>query len=179
MKRSPNQQLALKPQDLVVLLKLVRMGSAFSTYAVLGQSLLMSASEVHASFSRARQARLLVNTEGIGVELVRPALREFVLHGARYAFPPITGSLVRGMPTAHAAPFLRDRLVLSDEPPPVWPYSKGSHRGIALQPLYPSVPDAAERDPQLYETLTMFDAIRIGAAREREIASAALTKLLA
>ncbi len=178
MRRLSNQQLSLKPQDLVVLLKLATMGAAFSTYAVLGQSLVMSASEVHASFARARLARLLTNTEGIGVDLIRPALREFVLHGARYAFPPVTGSLVRGMPTAHAGPALRDRLIASDEPPPVWPYSKGSVRGIALQPLYPSVPTAAEYDPRLYEALTLFDALRIGAARERELASAMLGKLL-
>ena len=73
---------------------------------------------------------------------------------------------------------MRDLLIESNEPPPVWPYSEGSARGIALHPLYPTVPRAAERDSRLYDALALFDAIRIGRAREREIASAALTRLL-
>jgi hypothetical protein len=40
-------------------------------------------------------------------------------------------------------------------------------RGIVLEPLHPVVPEAALRDPQLGEALALFDAIRIGNARER------------
>jgi hypothetical protein len=177
MKRSPNQQLALKPQDLVVILKMVVTGNVFTSYAILAKALFMSASEVHASFTRLRTARLTIVDNGVHV--ARSALRDFLLHGAQYAFPPIRGSLVRGMPTAYAGPFLREHITQPDEPAPVWPYSKGSVRGIALQPLYPSVPNAAEQDPKLYAALTLFDAIRIGAARERELASDALSRTIA
>lgn len=108
-----------------------------------------------------------------------PALREFVLHGARYSFPPVQGSVVRGVPTAYAGPSLRELFGTSDEPIPVWPYPKGSARGVALQPLYPSVPRVTQSDPQLYDLLTLFDALRIGAARERELAIAQLSRKLA
>ena len=47
-------------------------------------------------------------------------------------------------------------------PPPVWPWKKGTVRGIAFHPLYPSVPEAAERNPALGELLTLFDAVRGG-----------------
>lgn len=179
MKRASNPQISLKPQDLVVLLKLATVQGALFTYAVLGRELRISASEVHSSLARARAAGLVAEADGAAVDLMRPAVREFVLHGARYAFPATRESIVRGVPTAHAAPFMRERITLSDEPPPVWPYAHGSVRGIALLPLYPSVPEATAKDPKLYEVLTLFDALRIGAAREREIASEALRKWLA
>ena len=37
----------------------------------------------------------------------------------------------------------------------------------AVQPLYPSVPGAARRDPALYDLLALVDAMRLGRARER------------
>jgi len=43
-------------------------------------------------------------------------------------------------------------------------------RGIALIPLYPSVPAAALRSPALYENLALFNAIRAGNVRERVLA---------
>jgi hypothetical protein len=138
----------------------------------------MSASEVHASLARARIARLVTANRNDSFEVARDAFRELLLHGAQFVFPAITGSLTRGIPTAHAGPALRDLLIQSNEPPPVWPYSEGTARGITLHPLYPTVPHAAEGDSRLYEALTLFDAIRIGRAREREIALAKLTKLL-
>ena len=37
-------------------------------------------------------------------------------------------------------------------------------------PLYPSVPAAALRNPVLHENLALFDALRMGNARERNLA---------
>lgn len=178
MPRNSNPQITLKPQDLVVIVKVALRNGRF-TYADLSDELFMSASEIHATVARARLSRLMVSREDRTMEVVRTALREFLVHGARYAFPPILGPLVRGIPTAYAAPSLREQLSLSGDPVPVWPYSKGTDRGMALQPLYPSVPRAAELDKQLYEVLAMLDAVRIGAARERELAIDILNRVLA
>ncbi|MEZ5494680.1 MAG: hypothetical protein R3E61_08965 [Pseudomonadales bacterium] len=41
---------------------------------------------------------------------------------------------------------------------------------MTLYPLYPSVPEAALRNPALYELLVLFDAVRAGSARERALA---------
>lgn len=41
---------------------------------------------------------------------------------------------------------------------------------LGLEPLYKSVPQAALRDPILYQFLALVDAIRDGRARERKIA---------
>ena len=43
-------------------------------------------------------------------------------------------------------------------------------RGVGIEPLHPAVPFAAMQDAKLYELLTLFDALRIGKARERGMA---------
>jgi hypothetical protein len=174
-----NQQVSLKPQDLVVLLKLACSPKQSFTYASLARTLFISASEVHASLTRARLARLAGAQEEESISLAREPFRELLLHGARFVFPPVSGPMVRGMPTAQASHVLQDYLVSTNEPPPVWPYSKGTVRGIGLYPLYPTVPRAAENDPPLYRALALFDALRIGRARERDFAVNELSLLLA
>ena len=52
----------------------------------------------------------------------------------------------------------------------MWPDKDGSVRGETLYPLYPTAPQAAARNPPLYELLALFDAIRGGSARERALA---------
>src|SRR5512135_604561 len=98
--RPQHRQVSLKSQDVVVVLKLVVAGQLF-TYAKLAQELGMSASEVHASLRRAQLARLVGGGYG-GADMnpIRPAVREFLIHGVKYAFPAVLGSPTRGMPTA-------------------------------------------------------------------------------
>lgn len=178
MKRLTNPQVTLKPQDVVVLLKLILLGNAQRKFSDLATDLAMSASEVHASVGRAMEARL-VTVADEHLHVTKAALKEFLLHGAKYAFPPVFGASSRGLPTAYAAPPLVTLVSQPSEPPPVWPDPSGERRGIALYPLYPTVPQAARADPQLYECLALFDALRSGAARERQLASQLLSERLA
>ena len=92
----------LKPQDLVVLPKLLGYGDKRPSYAQIAKDLFLSPSEVHASVQRARRARLLQGPEP-GGSLNKAALQEFLIHGVKCAFPPQRGELTRGIPTAHAA----------------------------------------------------------------------------
>ena len=169
----------LKPQDVVILLKLVVLGREPWTYQRLAVELSISQSEAHAGVRRAVAARLMSDATTAGGRPVLPALAEFVVHGVRYAYPPRRGALTRGMPTGYAAPPLNKSIVQPDEPPPVWPYTEGATRGYALEPLYPSVPEAATRDPRLYEILALVDAVRDGRARERTMAVKELQSRLA
>ncbi len=178
MKRKLNQQVTLKPQDLMVLLKLHAVGERQATYGELAAALGMSSSEVHASIGRARLARL-VNIENDRPVVVRAALKEFLLHGAKYAFPATLGSPTRGVPTAYAAPPLATRVSQPNEAPPVWPDPEGEQRGVSFHPLYPTAPFAARKDRLLYEFLALFDALRGGAARERQLAGQLLSERLA
>jgi len=167
----------LKPQDLVVLLKLVALGSQGWTFQRLAVELSISQSEVHAAVRRVVAASLMTQASSAG-RPVRAALLEFLVHGAKYAFPPKRGELTRGVPTGYAAPPLDKLIGGSSEPPPVWPYAEGKVRGYALAPLYRSVPEAALRDPALYELLALVDAIRDGRARERSLARQAIEQRL-
>jgi len=164
-------QMILKPQDVVVLLKLAVLGKDEWTYQRLAVELSMSQSEAHAGVRRAVAAGLMTDVTIASGRPIRAALLEFLIHGVKYAYPPERGTLTRGVPTGYAAPPLNEVIVASGEPPPVWPDAEGSIRGYAFAPLYPSVPAAAKQDPKLYELLALVDAIRDGRARERELAA--------
>jgi hypothetical protein len=114
-----------------------------------------------------------------GAAPIRRNILEFVLHGAKYAFPPDLGGVTRGLPTGYAAPVLSPLFAPTSSLPPVWPDPSGSVRGRAFEPLYRSVPGAASRDERLYALLALTDAIRGGGAREREIAARLLTETIA
>lgn len=168
----------LKPQDVVVVLKLSVLRDHPWTYQQLSTHLFMSLSEVHAAVRRAVAARLISDMKiGTG-QPIRAAVLEFLLHGVQYAYPPDYGGLTRGMPTGYAAAPLNKVILGSSEPPPVWPYEEGEVRGVAFEPLYPTVPKAAAQDPNLYEMLALVDAIRGGRARERNLASTELKSRL-
>ena len=157
----------LKPQDIVILLKLlVRDGSEWS-YPTLSYELSMSASEVHSGVKRAVAAKLMDMHRKIPV---KRNLLEFLIHGVKYAYPPDRGGITRGVATSYAARPLSELIVQPDEPPPVWPDPEGQVRGYEFSPLYSSVPKACKVDPKLYELLALVDAIRDGRARERKIA---------
>jgi hypothetical protein len=174
-----NPQLVLRPQDLVVLLRLALQSGSPPGYAALGTELGLTASEVHAAVERAVVAQLAVKGADARPAVVRAALKLFLQHGARYCFPATRGGMTRGVPTGYAAAPLKDRIRPGDDPPPVWPSASGTARGLALQPLYPSVPEAAARNPELGELLALFDAVRGGSARERALAVELLDERLA
>ena len=167
----------LKPQDIVVLLKLLEYGTKRPPYAEIARELFLSASEVYASVQRAKRARLLGGTENQETPN-RSALEEFLVHGLKYAFPPERGELTRGMATGYAAEPLKSRISAGQDAPPVWPFPEGKTRGYSFKPLYKTVPRAALRDRHLYEMLALIDAIRDGRTRERQIAEEELRAML-
>jgi hypothetical protein len=178
MSKLANRQPVLKPQDLLVLLALLSRGEGEVTYPELAERTGLAVSAVHASLKRAVAARLLLFQDRRPM-LLKPQLREFLLTGAKYAFPALFGSLSRGVPTGYAAPPLNTIIAPSVDPVPVWPSAKGTARGLSLIPLYPTVPDAALRDEKLYAMLSLFDAIRAGQARERNAAQELLAAYFA
>lgn len=165
-----NPQIVLRPQDLLVLLRLAMENGPAPTYAALAADLGMTASETHGAVERAVAAQLARKDEAGKATVVREALRLFLKHGARYCFPATLGGMSRGVPTGYAAPPLNELIVAGKDPVPVWPSKNGTARGIAFHPLYPSVPEAVSRNPPLGELLALFDAVRGGSPRERALA---------
>jgi hypothetical protein len=158
-----------KSLDVVVLLKLL-LDRRKRTYAQLSQELSISASEIHAAVRRGIEAGLIDPQSRFPL---RKPLEEYLLHGVRYAFPAKPGPVSRGIPTAYAAPPLAEK-ISSDDLPPVWPDPDGTVRGVAVEPLSNCVVKAAKSDSPLYELLALVDALRIGRARERNMAEAEL-----
>jgi hypothetical protein len=111
---------------------------------------------------------------------VRPHARqlaEFALHGAKYAFSADKTPSTIGVPTSHSAPAFAGVFAPGSEDY-VWPHPNGTMRGIGIEPLHPSVPFAAMQDAKLYEMLALFDALRVGRARERGMALERLQALI-
>lgn len=157
----------LKPVDILILLKICALEGEQSGQMQIAFELGVSPSTVNEALKRAELARLYsasrrrVNARG---------LEEVLIHGAKYFFAPKRGDVTRGMPTSWAGPPLVGLLAASDEPPPVWLDPEGTVRGVAFEPLHPSVVKAARRDHKLYELLTLVDVLRDGRARESKLA---------
>jgi DNA-binding Lrp family transcriptional regulator len=159
----------LKPQDVVVALKLCGYPNGRQPISVIATELGLSPSEVHGAIQRLRSSRLL-HGPALKDKPNISGLEEFLVHGLKYAFPARHGEVTRGVPTSYAAEPLKSEINSSNDLPPVWPWHDGDTRGVGLEPLYKSVPQAALRDPALYQLLALVDAIRDGRARERKLA---------
>jgi len=173
MARSP---IVLKPQDLVVLLKIHLEPAGSWTFAGLSESLEISASEVHGALKRAGFAQLYSQARR---QVRLHNLREFLEYGMRYAFPAQPGPMARGVPTAWSTAPLLGRLGSAAGPLLVWPDPRGEVDGLSIRPLYRTVPAATRRDQRLYEILALLDGLRLGRSRERAIAVEELSMRLA
>jgi len=159
------QQQVMKPQDVLLLLKIVSLKDAQWNQNAIASDLCISQSEVSEATKRMKMAGLL---DVKGKKVMRLALFNFLQYAAKYVFPVMPGALVRGIATSHSAAPLNQEII--SEESYVWPYAKGSERGQAISPLYPSVVEAVQKDKNLYELLILVDALRVGKAREREMA---------
>jgi hypothetical protein len=137
-------------------------------YEQIALELGISQSTAHAGVARLRRAGLLL--PGRKKRVDRLALLEFLEHGLRYVFPAFPGATRLGIPTAHSGPVLAALIDAGDESY-VWPSREGTVRGFAIEPLLPSMDRIARDSPAMYAALSLVDALRVGSARERELAS--------
>jgi hypothetical protein len=178
----------LKPQDVLVLLKLIaiavpRAGDQKKDRVRLRQidlaeALGLSQPEIVHCFARLKHSGLL-SEHG---ELRPLAAIEFLVHGLKYVFPAdLRGGLGRGHLTCAAAvDELKKKLGPRDQPEHrfVWPSPAGRERGVLLEPIYPSAPAAAVKDPGLYDLLALIDSLRLGDVRERQMAQACIERII-
>ena len=172
----------MKGQDVVILLKLVSLEQSEPdprAYPVraLADSLHVSKSEVSASLNRSLFSGLATRSSASGKVMPnRRYLFDFIVDGLKFVLPVRPGALVRGVPTAFAAPPLKGLLISAGEHIQVWPYAGGSVLGSSVDPLFASVPQAVESDARLYAYLALVDAIRIGNQREAGVARDTLSE---
>jgi hypothetical protein len=154
----------LKPQDIVILMKIIALGSEEWSQKPLADSLHMSQSEISQALARLRYSGLLSENK----KIMKLALMDFLQYALRYVFPQHPGPIVRGVPTAHSAYPLNEKILGSESY--VWPHSKGKVRGQAIYPLYVTVPDAIVHDESFYQLMTLLDVLRVGRNREKDLA---------
>ncbi len=164
----------MRPQDIVILLKILSLGDRKWNNTEIANSINISASEVTEALNRCKIARMIDSTKR---KVHTNALKEFLIYGLKYVFPAEPGSIVRGVPTAHSAKPI-SKYISGGNENYVWPDSKGKIRGFAIEPLYRTIPGIVANDPSLYELLVIADTMRIGRAREIQIAINELDKRL-
>lgn len=166
----------LRPQDIFVLLALVNHSANKEwTYDRLAGKLHLSTSQVYRSLQRAETSHLYNKQMR---ELRRPELLEFLGHGIRYAFPANPGPRKRGVLTCWDAPTVSQAISFSAEEKFVWPSPSGTHRAQSIEPLHSSTIEVAGEDAGLYRLLALTDVLRVGSAREREVARNQLQEIV-
>jgi hypothetical protein len=153
----------MRPQDIVILLKLISLGEKVWQYRDLSASLSISISEISESLSRSEQAGLIN-----GKRVARNSLMEFIQYGLHYVFPQKPGAIATGIPTAHSHPYYKKYIVSSN--PYVWQSFNGNIRGESIEPLHKGMIGSATQDEVFYLLLASVDIIRVGKAREIKIA---------
>lgn len=164
----------MRPQDIVVLLKILSMKNNVWRNIDIANALQISPSEVSEALNRCKIARLIDNKKrSVHIN----AFKEFLIYGLKYVFPTEPGAIVKGIPTAHSASPIKEH-ISSGEDVYVWPYAKGNKRGQALEPLYKTIAASVQNDKLFYELLVIIDTIRVGRVREINFAVEELKKRL-
>lgn len=161
----------MRPQDIAILLKIISLDDHIWQMTTLSHSLYISNSEISESLNRSLLANLIDYNKR---KVNRNNLFEFLVHGIRYVFPQQPGSFVRGIPTAHSYPDMKNNFV--SEMNYVWPDTDGNEMGLSIEPLYPKQVDAVKKDLEFYKSLALVDMIRVGKVREVKYAINELKK---
>ncbi|MDO6748040.1 hypothetical protein [Gilvimarinus sp. 1_MG-2023] len=169
----------MKSKDILLLLKMVSLEQSSHAnephqYSVraLAQATGISKSELNQALNRCIHVGLVARDRPTNLPRVnRRALLGFLREGIKYVFPASLGPVVRGIPTAFAAPTLVGKVMSAGDLLPVWPDAKATDMGQGVEPLCKAVPAAAAQDEKLYKLLALVDAIRLGRPREAKVAS--------
>jgi len=163
----------MRPQDVVILLKMLTIKEPNWQYRDLAGSLFISISEISESLNRSLLAGLIDESRR---KVHRQSLMEFIQYGLHYVFPKVPGSMATGIPTAHSYSFYKP--YFSSEQDYIWPDEDGTVRGLAIEPLYKNVVKAVKVDEDLHKLLASIDIIRVGKTRETKLALKELQKMI-
>ena len=162
----------MRPQDIVILLKIIALGKQEWQNKDLAQSLFISGSEVSEALNRNQLAGLMDQKRKVN----RKGLFEFLEHGIHYVFPQMLGAMANGIPTAHGHPYMKESF--NADLIYVWPDIGGDSKGLSIVPLYPNQIKAVKSDELLYKLLALIDVIRVGKTREFKMAITELSKII-
>tara|TARA_Y100001936_G_C16094057_1_gene689919 strand:+ start:3948 stop:4493 length:546 start_codon:yes stop_codon:yes gene_type:complete len=167
------KNLNLKPQDVIVILKVLSKGKVPWRISDLAYELDLSAGEVSNCLGRLKACALISNDKKTPMVT---NLKEFLLYGLRYTFPARLGKNERGVLTAHSFGPISKKIV--SDVNYVWPFPDGEVKGVSVSPLFKNAPKASLNDEKLHQFLALIDSVRIGKVREKKLAMEALEKEL-
>ena len=161
----------LKGQDIAILIKLLLKQQAKENveFKNIAYELYISQSEVTKSIKRLEKSKLLTRYSDESIELHKHELMELFVY-VKFLFPAEVNIATRGMAAAYSSPHFK-KIILSEETY-VWPYINGNTKGLALTPIYKTLPSALDRTPDesFYAIISALDLIRLGGKRENKIA---------
>lgn len=161
----------IRPQDIVILLKIISYGQQSWFAKDLAISLFLSGSEVSESLNRSVYAGLMDSTKK---KVLKLNFSEFIIYGLRYTFPQQPGAMQRGMPTAISHPKIKARFPTDTQF--IWPDPTGTDLGWTIEPFYAKQVKAVKQDDSLYYMLCLIDMIRTGKPREVNFAQEEIKK---
>ena len=167
----------LKPQDILLALKLLSPEKNTQSYSALARSVGLSKTEVAKSLERLVESRLI--RSGTLVPY-RSAISNVLIKGVPYFMPAPSGDAegqemaVFGVATGQQVALLPQ--LNTETVPVVWPAENGQDSGYALTPICPEAPEAARQDPFVYRLLALTDLVRShrSSLRERSVAAQAI-----
>lgn len=161
----------MRPQDIVILLKILCIKEQEWQYRDLSAQLNISVSEIAESLNRSHIGGLIDHTRR---NVYHQSIMEFIEHGLHYVFPQVPGTFVTGIPTAHSHSYFKKHF--QSELNYVWPDENGTIKGLSIIPLHKGVPAAVQSDEKLYRWLAAIDIVRVGRVREIKLALDMLKK---
>jgi len=170
----------LKGQDIGLIIKLLlkQQSSQIIEHTILAYELHISQSEVSKGMLRLEKASLISRYEDKIIEIHKHALLEMLVYGLKYFMGAELNIEQRGIPTAYSSPYLIKELVSKDSY--VWPHINGQSKGLALTPLYKTLPHALYKfpDDDFYKIMSIIELLRLGGSREITIARKILEEIL-
>jgi len=143
----------------------------------LSATLGVSKTEVHNSIKRSTSVGLAyLDRKTKHLRANKKILLNLIVHGIKYIFPAAVSTMTRGIPTSFSSPALEKHVETAGDLIYVWPDPRGKKMGQSVKPLFATVPFAVRQDRILYEYLALIDAIRLGNAREVNLAKFRLEK---
>lgn len=163
----------MRPQDIVILLKILCYGNKKWYSKDLAADLFLSSAEVSNSLERSAISGLI---DGEKKKVRTSELLGFLVYGMPYVFPLNPSIPATGIFTAGSHPVLRKHFAAEQQY--VWPDPSSEHKGLSIEPLYPGVAKAVKKDDKLYLMLALLDVLRSEKTEEKKAATAALEKLM-
>lgn len=165
----------MRPQDIVVLLRILTLHSTTWKGKDLAAALSISPAEISDALRRCQYARLL-HADGRTVQ--HQGVLRFLEFGLPYVFPVHPSGFVRGVSTTWSVlPELLPQSGLA-QPHYVWPDPAGTAWGLAVTPLYPTLPATVRLDDSWHQLLAAVDVLRLGTGTQHKLAYEFLSERL-